>query len=372
MCKAVWVSLLMSILFTNVLAQTALPCDKNATPETVNLYNNLKRVLDEGVMLGHQDALAYGVGWQYQRGRSDVKDVTGDHPAVMGFEVGRLETGEASNLDGVPFSSMQAFIREAYEQGSVITISWHLNNPLTGKTAWDPSPKETVAAILPGGAKNGVYNEWLDKLATFFKSLKGSGGEYIPVVFRPFHELNGSWFWWGGRNCTPAEIKELYRYTQYYLRNIKGVHHLLYAFNTDKFGSAAELLERYPGDEYVDVIGFDIYQHGTNEEFKRDAGIMLATLDSVAAAHAKIPALTEFGYSNLPDAGWFTATLLPLLKAHPVSWALAWRNAGVKADGTNEFYLPYKGHAAANDFAAFCNSPYIWLQQEAAGQKLYQ
>lgn len=372
MRKAVLISFVLMIWFeSHMLAQTALPCDKNATPETINLYNNLKKVLNKGIMLGHQDDGAYGVGWKYETGRSDVKDVTGDYPAIVGYELGRLELDQVMNLDGVPFDKMRGFIQDAYKHGSVITISWHLNNPLTGKTAWDPAPG-TVAAVLPGGEKNDLYNSWLDKVAAFLMSLKGDKDEYIPIIFRPFHELNGSWFWWGGKNCTPNEIKQLYQYTEKYLRDAKGLHHLLYAFNTDKFYSAAEFLERYPGDEYVDVIGFDIYQRGSNAEFIKDAGNMFSMLDSLAAAHHKIPALTEFGYGGLPDATWFTSTLLPVLKAHKVSYILAWRNAGTKHDGSTEFYLPYKGHASADDFIKFCNDKKIWLQRDAAKEALYK
>lgn len=365
-------SLCFCLMFQFALAQqqSDLPCDKNATQQTTNLYHNLKSVLNEGIMFGHQDDGAYGVGWKYEPGRSDVKDVTGDYPAVVGYELGGLELDHAVNLDSVPFDKMRGFIQDAYNQGSVITISWHLNNPLTGKTAWDPAPG-TVASVLPGGEKNALYSAWLDKLTVFFNSLKGSKGEFIPVVFRPFHELNGSWFWWGGKNCTPAEVKQLYQYTQQYLRNVKGLHHLLYAFNTDKFYSVDEFFERYPGDEFVDVIGFDIYERNGNEAFMKDANNMLGMLENIALEHNKIPALTEFGYGNLPDATWFTSILLPVLKSHKISWALAWRNAGFKQDGSTEFYLPYKGHAAADDFAKFCADKKIWLQKDAAKARLY-
>ena len=261
MNKKVLLSILIisgTIIFAG--AQAILPADKHATPETIHLYNNLKKSLNKGVMIGHQDDLAYGVNWKYENGRSDIKDVAGDYPAVFGFELGRIELDHPVNLDSVPFDKMCIFIKDAYEHGSVITISWHLNNPLTGKTAWDPSPSNTVVSILPGGEKNTFYNSWLDKVALFFLSLKGVHGEYIPVIFRPFHELNGNWFWWGGKNCTPDELKQLYQYTEKYLRDIKQVHNLLYAYNTDVFQSAAEYLERFPGDDYTDVLGFDTYR----------------------------------------------------------------------------------------------------------------
>src|SRR4051812_17685721 len=87
------------LMVQQILAQkqTALPCDKKATQETINLYNNLKKVLSKGVMIGHQDDLAYGVNWKYENGCSDIKDETGDYPAVMGFELGRLELDHAVN-----------------------------------------------------------------------------------------------------------------------------------------------------------------------------------------------------------------------------------------------------------------------------------
>ena len=90
-------------------------------------------------MFGHQDDLAYGVGWKYEEGRSDIKDVTGDYPAVYGWELGHLEIDKPVNLDSVPFKKMQQLIKKGYERGGVITISWHLNNPLTGKSAWNPA-----------------------------------------------------------------------------------------------------------------------------------------------------------------------------------------------------------------------------------------
>ncbi len=367
---------LLLVLFTKytALAQTTLPCDKHATKETINLYNNLKKNLSKGVMIGHQDDLAYGVNWKYESGRSDIKDVTGDYPAVMGFELGRIELDHPVNLDSVPFDKMRMFIKDAHQHGSVITISWHLNNPLTGQTAWNPAPG-TVAAILPNGEKNALYNLWLDKVSAFFLSLKDNKGDFIPVIFRPFHELNGSWFWWGKNNCTPGELKQLYQYTENYLRDTKHVHNLLYAYNTDKFYSADEYLERFPGDDYTDVLGFDIYQANntaTNAAFTQNANKMLSMLDSIASAHNKIPALTEFGYNSLPDSTWWTNVLLLVLKNHRAAYALAWRNAGAKKDGSSEYYVPYKGSASANNFIDFCNDDYILLQHDAAKENLYK
>jgi hypothetical protein len=314
------------------------------------------------------------VGWKFQSGRSDIRDVTGDYPAVYGWELGRLELDRPYNLDSVPFDSMRELIREGYARGGVITISWHLNNPLTGKTAWQPAPG-TVASVLPGGEKNELYCSWLDKVATFLLSLKGGRGELIPVIFRPFHELNGSWFWWGGKNCNPEEIKALYRYTESYLRDQKNVHNLLFAFNTDRFASAEAYLERYPGDEWVDLVGFDIYQAYNireNKDFSKELDRSLTILDSIAEVKNKIPALTEFGYNGLPDSLWWTHVLLPALQPHRIAYALAWRNAGIKSSGQAEFYVPYAGQASAMDFKKFYEAPVTLFQKDIGDGRLYR
>lgn len=351
-----------------------LPVDPHATKATIHLYQHLKKIANKGFLFGHQDDLAYGVGWKYEPGHSDIKDVTGDYPALYGWELGRLELDHAVNLDSVPFDKMKAFIREGYDRGGVITISWHLNNPLTGGTAWQPAAS-TVASILPGGEKNALYKTWLDKVAAFIADLKDGKGEPIPVILRLFHELNGNWFWWGGRNCTPDEMRQLWHFTVSYLRDDRHLHNILYAYNTDRFATEAAWLEKYPGDEWVDIAGFDIYQANNivkNEDFGKELDRTLAILDKIAMERNKIPALTEFGYSGLADSSWWTGTFLKALAGHRIAYALAWRNAGFGNNGHAEFYVPYRGQASAADFIKFYEDKRTLFQKEAAGEKLYR
>jgi len=365
--------LLLVTMAATVFGQKDLPVDKKATTQTIHLYQNLRKLPAKGFMFGHQDDLAYGVGWKYIPGKSDIKEVTGDYPAVYGWELGRIELDNPANLDSVPFDKMKQFIGDGYARGGIITISWHLNNPLTGKTAWQPAPG-TVAAILPGGEKHELYKSWLDKIAAFMLSLKGKNGEYIPVIFRPFHELNGDWFWWGGKNCTPEEIKQLYRFTENYLRDEKNVHNLLYAFNTDRFASKEAYLERYPGDEWVDIIGFDIYQGNSirkNETFIQEFDKTLTTLEGIAIERNKIPVLTEFGFNGLPDSTWWTKVFLKTLETHHIAYVLAWRNAGTKSQTQFEYYVPYKGQASEKDFVQFYKSEKTLFQKDVAKEKIY-
>jgi hypothetical protein len=266
---------------------------------------------------------------------------------------------------------MQQFIKEAYKRGAVITISWHLRNPLTGQSAWVPADG-TVASILPGGNKHELYKSWLDKIAVFMNGLKDSKGKFIPVIFRPYHELNGNWFWWGGKHCTPDEFKKLWIFTASYLRDEKNLHHLLYAYNTDRFSTREEYLQKYPGDEWVDVIGFDIYQrNSSNEKFIADIDKMLSMLTEIAKEKDKIPALTEFG-GNLSDENWWTETFLKVISNHKISWVLGWRNAGAKQSGEFEFYVPYKGHKTEKDFIKFYQDEKTFFRKDIKTEKLYE
>jgi mannan endo-1,4-beta-mannosidase len=316
-------------------------------------------------MFGHQDALAYGVKWKVEEGRSDVKDVAGSHPAVFGWELGDLELGTAENLDDVDFENMKRWIKQGYEAGGVITISWHMNNPVSGGNAWDTT--RAVYAILPGGEKHELYRTWLDAFAEFDGDLQTSLGRPIPIIFRPFHEHSGSWFWWGGANVTADEYVELWRFTVDYLRGEKGLHNLLYAYSTDVFSDEADYLEHYPGHEYVDILGYDDYQALRADESVPLMTTRLATLVAMAEESGKVAALTETGLEGVSVPNWWTGRLLKAIESDSlsrrISYALVWRNAN-EVDIPGHHYGPYAGHPSAPDFVQFAADPFVLLLDE--------
>ncbi len=344
--------------------------DMNATQKTQALFHNMFKNIDKGIMVGHQDDSAYGIGWYGKPGASDVKAVTGDYPAVVGWELGHLEIDAPYNLDSIYFTDMKRLMHEVYDRGGINTISWHGDNIVTGKTAWDCAQNNVVSSVLPGGENHAKFLTWLDRLATFFKDLRDENGEAFPVIFRMYHEHTGSWFWWGAKQCTPDEYNELYRMTVKYLRDVKGVHNLLYAFSPADVATEQEYFERYPGDEWVDVVGFDTYAYGTepkdieNYKTKIDNGLKIVT--AYAAKSGKIPVLAETGCEALKIDNYFTKILLPVIKPYQFSYVLFWRNAVNRPD---HFYVPYPGHPAADDFKKFTETPGIFLSKEI--QSLY-
>lgn len=359
-------------------AQNIFPADKAASKETVQLYRNLKKLATKGFMFGHQDDLAYGVEWRYKEGRSDVLETAGDYPAVYGWDLGGIEKANPdANLDGIPFKKMKQFIRQGYDRGGVITLSWHLASPFGAPNgAWDTT-KGSVASVIPGGANHIVYKEWLDHVAAFISSLKGSKGEAIPVLFRPFHELTGNWFWWGKAHCTPFEYQTLWRFTFYYLTKEKKLHNLLWVYNTGgEFESADDFLERYPGDDKADVLSFDTYQYGDPQKeswFLENTNQKLALLGKIAADKDKLFALAETGYEAVPYPEWWTKVLLPAIGENKISWVLVWRNHGLmQSTGKMHYYAPYKGQVSVADFIRFYELDNTLFEKDVKKENVYQ
>lgn len=348
--------------------------DKLATKETVALYKNLHKLSNQFTLFGHQDDLAYGANWKYIEGKSDIKDIVNDYPAVYGWDIARIELDSNKNIDGVPFAKMRKYIQEGYKRGGVITLSWHFDNPLSGGSAWDTT-KNAVAAILPGGEKHKLYKSWLDKAANFMYTLKGSNGEQIPILFRPFHELTGNWFWWGKNTCSPEEFIKAWQFTVNYLRNEKKLHNLIYVYNTNDFADEKEFLERYPGDDMVDIVSFDRYQFEgqSKNTFINTIKTSLSTLTKIAREKKKLAAFAETGYEAIPDPKWWTETLWPAIKDYSLAYVLVWRNAGYMPSMKKmHYYAPFKGQLSEADFIKFYQNKKILFEKTLGKKKLYQ
>ncbi|MFZ6038488.1 glycoside hydrolase family 26 protein [Seramator thermalis] len=330
---------------------------KTLTPETQNLLKNLKVISEKGFMFGHQDDPLYGIGWEGDDGRSDVKSVVGDYPAVMGFDLGRIELGSEKNIDNVSFEKIRQEIIRQYQRGGMITMSWHVNNPLTDGDSWDVKNEENaVASVLPGGQNHNKFLRWLQSAADFFNSLKTEDGTKIPIVFRPWHEHTGSWFWWGKDLCATEEYKQLWKMTVEFFRG-KGVNNLLYAYSPDIQGPGQIYMERYPGDEYVDILGLDGYHRDNEagiESFQNSLNTILSFMTDEGKKRNKPIALTETGLEAIPIANWWTGVLLPIVDKYPISYVMVWRNA---RERENHYYAPYPGQKSAADFIKFYHSP---------------
>ena len=342
--------------------------DKQATAETVNMFNSLKKSSARGIMIGQQDAFTGRHSTEGGADMTDMKLTCGKHPLVVGLDF--LFITDIQNTPGSWYAQQEQIVKEQarnnYQKGLVTHFTWHFRNPYTYdwfSVNGDPQrieiAKKSIASILPGGENHNYYKSVLKKIASVFQELKGQNGEPIPCIFRPFHEFDGSWFWWGKPYCTPQQFIENWKFTVKYLRDDLGVHNLIYAFAPDNsFRSEADYLERYPGDDYVDLVGMDNYSDFENNNISM-ATVKLKIISDYAIAHNKLAALTECGYRNDPKpTNLYTGRYLKAIKTFPLelSFMMFWVN------NSSNYYVPTPNEPTANDFRRFASDEYTLLE----------
>ena len=365
----IWILLLASAMQSSAQNKLKL-IDEKATTETKALYHNLYKLSRKHILFGHQHATEYGHGWFGDEGRSDVKSVTGSHPAVDGADFSGL-SGRPEGMIEAEKISLRKHISDTYNRGGITTVAWHFNNPVSaGGFYWKDSVSlPAVKLIIPGAEQHEKYTAILRSIGEFVKTIKGTDGKSVPMIFRPWHEFDGDWFWWGKAHCTTEEFTTLWKFTVSYLRDSLEVHNLIYAFSPDcKFTSEATYLERYPGNEWVDMLGMDDYaDFGRDGKYDLDAGIMKLSIVSDYAAKAnKLAAFTETGLESIPNPTWWTGTLLKALQAKKMrlAYVLVWRN---DAKSATHFYAPFPGQISEADFLKFYNDPYTLFENDLRG-----
>ena len=331
------------------------------------------------IMFGQQNAGHIGISIDVRDGTdSDCKRLTGKMPAVVG-----IDTLSLTGYEGTPEILIKT-VKNLWREGCIITLSAHMPDfSLGGDGYYDYSAtsveNDCGRRIMPGGDLNSKYLRFLDLVADFAHKCIDIYGEPIPMLFRPFHECNGGWFWWGAAYLTPDEYKDLFRYTIDYLCGEKAVRNFAFAYSPNgPLTNRADFLARYPGDDIVDVIGLDYY----NDNPKRGDGFFkslqtsLDVLCDIAQIHRKIPAFTETGYraletpagyfEGLAPSGntnltWFTDMLAALMKSEGgrrCAYMLIWANFSEQ-----QFWLPYIKssfkHELCDDFRDFADAENI-------------
>ncbi|MGN0630564.1 MAG: glycosyl hydrolase [Ruminococcus sp.] len=249
----------------DIIATDTTCTDPNAIPAAQNLMNYMASVYGSHIISGQQEIYQYGPHGLEQEFEY-LNNLTGHYPAIRGFDYGNFTCPAFGSDDG----STERVIDWVKNRGGIATSSWHLNVPTvmanytigdridwaqttyTEKTDFSPSK-----AATPGTKENEYYMQALTTLAAEFKKLEA---ENIPIIWRPLHEAEGgggetgSWFWWG-REGSKA-YKDLWIYTYKTLTEDFGCHNLIWEWNSYNFATSEDW---YPGDEYVDIIGYDKY-----------------------------------------------------------------------------------------------------------------
>ncbi|GEO03746.1 mannan endo-1,4-beta-mannosidase [Adhaeribacter aerolatus] len=354
------------LLVGQVQAQRSKSIDAEATRETRNLYRNLHKLAQKHTLFGHQHATEYGHGWAGNENRSDVKSVTGSHPAVIGVDFSGF-SGRPHEAIKKAKENLRKNVVDTYNRGGVITVAWHFSNPVSGGGFYwkDSVSLPAVKYIIPGGEAHDKYKGILRGIGEWAHSIRGQDGKLVPVIFRPYHEFDGGWFWWGKPHTSAGEFKSLWRFTVTYLRDSLNVHNFIYTFSPDnKFNSEEEFLERYPGNEWVDMVGMDNYADFGRDRYDIETGARkLKIVSDYARKAGKLAAFTETGLESVPDTTWWTATLLKAMRTHKMqlAYVLVWRN---DTRSPTHYYAPYPGQASVPNFMKFYQDPYTLFEND--------
>lgn len=249
----------------------------NPSVQAQNLYAYLQTVAGEKIITGTMANVAWNINeaeW--------VKYHTGVYPALNCFDYIHLYASPAGWIDYTNTEVVESW----WQNNGLVAAMWHWNVPKSKNSNdfafyTDETDFDITRAVIPGTDEYGIVMADMNKLADQLLLLKQ---KHIPVLWRPLHEAAGKWFWWGAKGAAPA--KKLWQ-MMFDLFNERGVNNLIWVWTAQ--GGDDDL---YPGDEYVDIIGVDIYD-------KNIASIVAFYQDLENKYPGKMLALSEFG--NIPD-----------------------------------------------------------------------
>lgn len=309
----------------------------------------------------------------------DCKAVTGDNPALYESDIMWYRDTAFMRRD------IEA-MKLAASKGCVVGYCWHLGGKLTGDfnafiDGMTSPDCDLVHLLLEDTCR--AENVWLNWLYTEIdKRLLPVLRQFdTPVYFRPWHEMNGNWFWWGTTGNTPDDYKALYRLTVDYIRS-RGIRNVYFVWACDKVFAE----QYYPGDDYVDVLGIDIYEPGIKSWGAYDTLLPeIARMLTFASNHDKLAAITEVGcrkeygdkgaflYPDVYPNFWSENVLANILedpRAKGLSWVMSWYGADWSGIRDNVMYIPYigctrpKANEAMKDFRQFIRSTRIVTQTD--------
>ena len=274
------------------------PVNKNATKEARSLLQYLYETAGNKIITGQHTQTVP------MEEISHIRKITGKEPKLRGFELlsysPNINFQDASKACLTEIyenqNTMDTAIDWAKNNDGIVTLTFHWFSPLGGrdKSFFSEFTDFDAEKILqPDTPERAAFYKDMDKIA---EQLQRFQSEKIPVLWRPFHESEGTWFWWGAKG--PETAAKLYKLMYNYYTSIHHLDNLLWVWNCPE-------KEGYPGDDYVDIISADIYlENREKTDYKKEYQKLIN-----APSKNKVAALAEIGY--LPDIQMLEQSRIP-------------------------------------------------------------
>lgn len=274
--------------------------NKNATEATKKLLNFLEETAGKKIITGQHTQTNQMEEINY------IRETTGKEPMLCGFELLayspniNYEDADEDCLTEVyeDRGTVDTALEWAKNTNGIVTLTFHWFSPIGGrdKSFYSENTDFDAEKILKENTpeREAFYRD-MDVIAEELRKFQEAD---VPVLWRPFHEAEGDWFWWGAKG--PEVASGLYRMMYEYYTNVLHIDNLLWVWN-------CPVREAYPGDAYVDVVSVDVY---LEEYDKTDYYDTYRNLIEQTSSN-KVAALAEIGY--LPD--------IALVEESHVPWA---------------------------------------------------
>jgi mannan endo-1,4-beta-mannosidase len=243
--KTATLSMAIAILVVSVPAvPAAAPANPKASPKAravLEYLSGLEARKDKRLLSGQFTDFGKGADLRLL---DEAREKCGRTPALWGGDYADFGSG------GLHTKRVNETAVEFWKKGGLVTICAHLYNPVRGKGGLRDKDVDLAKLLEPGE----VHDRWmaeLDILAAGLAELRAAG---VVVLWRPFHEMNGGWFWWGGKD--PETFIRVWRHMFDYFSKDKKLDNLLWVYGPNHGSKTAAY---YAGDEYVDAVGLDAY-----------------------------------------------------------------------------------------------------------------
>lgn len=267
-----------------------------ATPKQT-VVNYLRSISGTSIVSGQHNKEPASAPGQYTQ---QVKDVTGQYPGLWGGDLMFAAPDVADRQRVVDQAKTE------WANGSLVALTWHVCPPTGGSScAFEGGVKSNMSdaqfsqILTDGSTLNKAWKQRLDEVVPYLQQLKNAG---VPVLFRPFHEMNESWNWWGNRPGANGSAR-LFQITRDYLAGTKGLDNLIWVWNVQD-NPAGGWSNYYPGNQYADVVSLDVWykSHPSSADYQQMRNIA-GTKPMAIGEIGKMP--TAALLQSQPQWAWF-------------------------------------------------------------------